>query len=71
VLIEHYLLLNGYTVTKTATKGCFTADRRGEGIKVFSHSENLEYSETKHGSLNLVRNLMKFSNKFLREDRNL
>jgi hypothetical protein len=54
-----------------ATKGSFTADRRREAITVFSHSENLEYSETKHGSLNVVRNLMKFSDKSFKEDRDL
>lgn len=39
---------------KTATRDCFTVDRgvvKG-GVAVFLHSENLEYSETKHGSLN-------------------
>lgn len=39
---------------KTATRGCFTVDRgvvKG-GVAVFLHSENLKYSETKHGSSN-------------------
>jgi len=42
------------TQSQNATGGCFTVDRgvmKG-GVAVFLHSVNLEYSETKHGSLN-------------------